>query len=167
MLRQWDVFFSHSTRLDANTFTDRLISGVYFNLTTTGHRVFWDRESALDESPLVHGLRHHLDGSRIAVLFLNNCFWDSTWVELELDHIARRFAGGRLQVLCVRTEPAERVPGWVACGRVMDVPSSTPVNESARLICRQLEHMLDSGRGSEGIKRARFDHQIVRRYWEN
>jgi TIR domain len=145
LAQEWDVFFSHSTRRDGNPRTDRLIEGVYLRLTRGGRKVFLDRECAMPEPTLVQALRDRLDHSRIAVLFINRLFWKSPWVELELDHITRRLTGGRIRVLCLRTEPEEPIPRCCASATdVFDVGPTAPISESVRLISKRLNHMLDS-----------------------
>src|SRR5664279_2799607 len=122
MTQGWDVFFSHSTRRDGNTYTDSLMEGVYLCLTGDGRRVFLDRECAILEDTFVHALRDRLDHSRVAALFIGPLFWKSPWVELERDYIARLLAGGRIRLLCFRTAPGEPIPSWVSAADVLDVP---------------------------------------------
>ena len=144
MTQEWDVFFSHSTRRDGNSHTDNLVEGSYSCLREAGRRVFLDRECTMPEPTLVQALRDRLDHSRIAVLFINPLFWKSGWVDFELDHIARRLAGGRIRVLCLRTAPEEPIPSWARASDVLDVLPTTPVTESVRLICARLNHMVNS-----------------------
>jgi hypothetical protein len=140
--QKWDVFFSHSTRTDPDAFAERVIEAAYHWLTGSGRRVFWDRESGISDPMLVQALRDRLDRSRAAVLFISPLFWDSGWAELELDHMARLLAGGRLHVLCVRTALGERVPQWVSTSDVLDLSPDAPVSESVRLICARLDRVL-------------------------
>jgi hypothetical protein len=140
--QQWDVFFSHSTRLDGDTFTDRLTAGTYARLTTAGRRVFWDRKCSIGESILVQALRDHIDRSRVAVLFINGLFLSSPWVELEMDHVARRLAAGRLRVLWLKTAPGVREPSWLSRAAMIEVDHAAPIQESVREICARVEDTL-------------------------
>lgn len=142
MSQKWDVFFSHSTRRDADVFAERVIEAAYLYLTRAGRRVFWDRECGMADSTLVQALRDRLDHSRMAIVFITPLFWESGWTELELDHIARLIVGGRLRALVVRTVPGGRLPSWVSTSDVLDLSPAVPVSESARLICARLDGIL-------------------------
>ena len=144
MTQGWDVFFSHSTRRDGNTRTDRLIEGVRLCLTNIGRRVFLDRKCAMTKPTLVQALRDPLDHSRIAALFINSLFWKSPWVKFEVAYIQRLHAAGRIRVLCLMIEPGEPIPAWVNAKDIVDIPRATPIIEAVRLICERLNRNLDS-----------------------
>jgi hypothetical protein len=138
-MKQYDVFFSHSTRTDPDTTTEKVMEMVYACLT--GHRrgVYWDRKCLSAGKLLPVELRDVIRNSRIAVFFVTGAAGKSSWVEFELE--AAR--ASQTQVRAVLLDGVKR-PAWFLAAELIRLQNATTQEGIALLVCREALRLLDS-----------------------
>lgn len=107
-LISYDVFLSHSTRLDPDHHeaVDELASA----LQRRGLRVFWDRDAFEGGEELLSALEEAIEASRVGLLVLTSAALTSPWVEFEREIMHRRKLSQCMQVLALKLETGCTVP---------------------------------------------------------
>jgi hypothetical protein len=139
VLKTYDVFLSHATRLDRDTFTENTVALVYASLRDRGLRVFWDRVSLSSGEPLVSALREAIAQSRVVATFLSPAARDSSWVEFECEQARFHAVPLRAIVRAGSISLTDLIPSELIC-----LPEPPTEEGAARTVCDELLRLLRS-----------------------
>ena len=137
MTATYDVFISHSTRLDADTTNEALIALVCARLGSKGLRLFVDRTSLSEGQALTPALAAAIESSRMILFVVTRSAERSSWVEFEREQ-ARRSG---IPVRAIVRDGQAPIAGF-SPREVIRAPSPFTEEGTAQLVSREVLRLL-------------------------
>lgn len=117
--RRYDVFISHSTRLDLKH--RERVDALSHALKNLGLKVFLDRTERLEGQAITQVLRSAIETSAIGLLVLTRRALASAWVDDETNRMLCQQLCGKMRVMALRLEKGCQAPAWIKPEDVLEM----------------------------------------------
>lgn len=141
--RPYDIFISHSSRVDADDYelTDKLAEA----LRRRGFGVFLDRTELAEGDRLLETLYKAIGESAVGLVILTRKSSSNNYVKFEVEEMQRRRVCGMMRIVALRLDPECQMPLGIRSDATIDPPDRFDLTDVADSIARAVTGCLSKG----------------------